>query len=374
MRRKVNFRISAVVVMRVFTVAAVGLLVFTWCSRASAQVVRYPWTLVEFKTDQNGNPQPEVISPEGNVIVDKTGKIVDPRAGTVGDHTQTSGIQEAINYSTSGPRSDVYISGRPGLRTNNNVYFVDATIHIPPVQDFRIDGGEYVLNYDPSVGDAITIDSCEDCHFRFGLVVAGGAGGSAVVFRPTNPTPIDGITVITDSTFRFSSIATNHPTGTAEAGLLLDASDGSILWNQFFASSVVGFQENVRAIGVAGNRGVLFNKITIRHDHGASQSLVSFEGTFSRGNTCLLGLANDPGTGSSWGIVDYGTDNTFVLQSVLFPHGHDVLFEPGATGNIVIGVGPVSVTDQNSARSNRVILGIPRLGGDFDIPANSPGP
>src|SRR5436853_4968390 len=82
---------------RVLVVVAPALVIFTWFSMANAQVVRYPWVLVEFRTDQNGNAQPIVISPEGKILVDGSGKILDPRAGTVNSFTQTSGIQEAIN-------------------------------------------------------------------------------------------------------------------------------------------------------------------------------------------------------------------------------------------------------------------------------------
>ena len=39
-----------------------------------------------------------VIGKNGEVLVDSTGKIVNPKAGTVGTYTQTDGLQEAINY------------------------------------------------------------------------------------------------------------------------------------------------------------------------------------------------------------------------------------------------------------------------------------
>jgi hypothetical protein len=54
--------------------------------------------IVQKNVDINNKPVPMVIGKNGEVLVDSTGKIVNPKAGEVGAYTQTDGLQEAINY------------------------------------------------------------------------------------------------------------------------------------------------------------------------------------------------------------------------------------------------------------------------------------
>ena len=65
--------------------------------------------------------------------------------------TKTSGLQEAIDYAHDNCR-DVYIyGGRGGMHDGEgvqlNVYTLDETLKVPWSQDFRLDGGNYVLSY-----------------------------------------------------------------------------------------------------------------------------------------------------------------------------------------------------------------------------------
>jgi hypothetical protein len=54
--------------------------------------------IVQKNVDVYNKPVPMVIGKSGEVLVDSTGKIVNPKAGEVGTYTQTNGLQEAINY------------------------------------------------------------------------------------------------------------------------------------------------------------------------------------------------------------------------------------------------------------------------------------
>lgn len=311
--------------------------------------MRLPYVLAEFARSASGAPQPMVISPSGRVIVDSKGEILDPLAGRVGTYTQTDGLQEGIDYALR-RGLDVYIAGGAAVgRTNNNVYDLNRTLVIPPAQDFRIDGGEAVINYTGSVGNAIEINSCEDCHYRFGLVVTGAHNGAAVVFRPTEPTPIDHLVVITDSSFRFSSIATSGAIGTSYAGILLAAASGPILWNHIDATAVVGFQDNV----VASN-GVTYNRISVGHNHQAAHALVRIH-SGADGN--MWNLNDDLNGTGSVGVICTGSNNTFTLQSSGFPAGKDVIFQNGATGNTVLGIGPLSVTQSPSPLDVNCVVG-----------------
>lgn len=332
--------------------------------RASGQevggaTVHLPYVLVEFAHSASGAAQPEVVSPAGRVIVNSNGVIESGLAGKVGSLTQTDGLQEAINYAVA-TGEDVYIEGgyalgRSSGRFNNNVYFLNKTLAVPPAQDFRIDGGESVINYNPLTGNAITINSCEDCHFRFGVVVTGGTNAAAVAFDPTGPTEVDGIRVVTDSTFRFSSIATNRPVGTSLAAIELAPAPGagSVLWNTIDATATVGFQYNLYTNGRSSSAGVFNNRISVGHDHQATKAL-AYVGRFTSGNIFTL---NDSSNGySTTGVISYGTNNDFVLQSDSgVGVGRDIVFEKGSTGNLVEAVGPFSCTDYNPGRANGVI-------------------
>lgn len=318
-----------------------------------------PYVLVEYAHNAHGTPQPEVISPSGMVLVNSQGVIENSRAGQVGAVTQTDGLQEAVNYAAASGE-DVYIEGgyalgRGSARFNNNVYFLNQPLRIPPAQDLRIDGGESVINYNPSSGNAIIINSCEDCHFRFGVVVTGATNGAAVKFQPTQPTEIDGLKVITDSTFRFSSIATSKPTGTSLAALALTpaSSGGSILWNTIDATATVGFQYNIMTQGISAAAGVFNNRISVGHNHMASKA-TAYVGAYSSGN--MFTLNNSRNGGSPTAVVSYGMNNTYTLQSNPgFAPGRDIVFEPGSTGNLVEAVGPVSFTDHNPPKDNKII-------------------
>lgn len=161
-------------------------------------------------------------------------------------------------------------SGGRALNGSSNVYQLSTTLKVPAAQDFRIQGGESVINYNQASGDAMTIDSCEDCHFQFGLVVTGATSGSnaAVAFRPTNPTNLDNLKVITDSTFDFSSIAASA--ATPAYAINLDATNGPILWNDFNVTATVGFQTNVRLYSPSASNAVTNNGFRIIHNHQAT--------------------------------------------------------------------------------------------------------
>ena len=323
----------------------------------------FPYVLVEFAKTAAGKPQPMVLSPSGRVIVTTRGKILAARAGTVGGFTRTAGIQEGINYAVA-TGADLYIEGRSAIgRTNNNVYFVHAPITIPATQDFRIDGGESVINYSPPRGDLLTIDSCEDCHYRFGLLVTGARGGCAVRFRPLHPTPIDGITVITDSSFRFSSIATagsalppslRGPSVSAPlAGLFFDARHGPILFNRVYATAIISYQDNILLAGISPSHAVLANTIRVAHIHAAAKAEVKLN-RYSNRNIFHLTAATDGQPGS--GVITAGSYNIFFLDCFGFPRGRDMVLEPGGKGNIIISARPISFTNRSDS-PNELIQG-----------------
>ncbi len=152
--------------------------------------------------------------------------------GTPG--TKTGGIQEAIDHAHAICR-DVYIwGGRGGLHEGkglpDNIYRLEETLRIPWSQDFRLDGGNYLLHYTGDSGPAVHIDSQMNCRYKFGLITS-NAPGPVVCIKPELPGP-DDFTVITASIFDFSCVVSHHPDGVS---IQLDSSTGPIINSFFFA-------------------------------------------------------------------------------------------------------------------------------------------
>ena len=176
--------------------------------------------------------------------------------GDFGPHTpgtRTSGLQEALDWAHRHCR-DVYVfGGRGGMHGGegvpDNVYTLDETLRIPWSQDFRMDGGNYVLQYRGTTGHAVTIDSQMNCRYKLGLIVS-GSPDAAVAVRPVTPGP-DDFGVITASVFDFSAIVSAHPQGT---GLLLDSTHGPIIHSVLFAEET-NTQGTAVYVTDAGGRG-----------------------------------------------------------------------------------------------------------------------
>src|SRR5579872_2011664 len=87
--------------------------------------------------------------------------------------TRTAGWQEALDYCAA-HQQDLYVKGGYGGR--KAVYQVGETIRFPPAQDFRVDGGVYVVNWTgPADRDLMVIDSSMNCEYHLGILVYGGA-------------------------------------------------------------------------------------------------------------------------------------------------------------------------------------------------------
>ena len=98
--------------------------------------------------------------------------------------TRTGGIQEALDYAHAHSR-DVWIWGgrggvHDGVGSSHNIYTLEETLRVPWSQDFRLDGGNYLLSYTGESGHAIHFDSQMNCRYKFGLVssrLPGRGGG-----------------------------------------------------------------------------------------------------------------------------------------------------------------------------------------------------
>ncbi len=250
--------------------------------------------------------------------------------------TTTGGWQEAIDYCVAHHR-DLYAKGGWGGR--DAIYHIHDTIRIPPTQDFRIDSGVYVLNWEgPADRDLLLVDSGMDCHFRFGILVYGGSG-AALRVRPAGKVPIDGFAVFTDSEIEASSIADPRPFTRGErkagAGVVFDTSQASICFCDFRFTSVCNFATCI----AAPDTGAAFtmNKLECLHLHtNADRSTLLNLGEKCSKNQLDLRLAVDQGAQGVRGVVIGGASNTLELATVGgFPKGGDVIFTASAEGNQV---------------------------------------
>jgi len=276
--------------------------------------------------------------------------------------TKTAGWQEAINYCVERKR-DLYVKGGWGGETA--IYHVSDTIRIPPTQDFRIDGGIYVVNWTgPADKDLLVVDSGMDCHYTLGILVYGGLG-AALRIKPEHPVPIDKFAVFTDSEIRTSSIADPHPFQRGErkggAGVAFDTSKAPIVHADFYFTAVLNFATCID--GPDSGKAFAFNRLDCVHLHtNADNSTLLRLGSRCSQNTIKVGIGVDQGATGVKGIDILGSNNSLeVTMRGGFPRSNDIIFEEPAQGNqvnIIHGRNPFDpldiITDLAAAPTNQV--------------------
>ncbi len=254
--------------------------------------------------------------------------------GTPG--TRTSGIQEALNAAKE-QRRDVYIAGgaMPKAFANGAVYFIQETLRVPWFQDFRLDGGEYVIQYTPTSGDAVVFDSLMSCRIKLGLVVA-QTDGAVIRFKPETKGP-DNFSVITASVFEFNAAVGggkvfpevgNRGRG---IGLWLDGANGPILNNRISLVEPIACDKAVYATGQCLNNHMQF---TFTHLSNTGLDLGSEPGSTFQRNRVTARL-DSQGIDGAVGAVIGGENNLFDLD-----------FSPGDKG--------VNIRFASNAKANRV--------------------
>jgi len=318
-----------------------------------------------------GGPAPASMRRLGYVLVSPAGPDDGGDFGPRTPGTRTAGIQEALDAACATDRN-VFIAGVQGEGTPACVYQVTETIHVPPRQGLRIDGGPYVLAY-TGRGDALIIDSCMDCWYRFGLITS-RSDGAVVRLEPRRPVPIDGMCVITDSVFEFSSLVgggrfdlaakrvAEPPRGT---GLLLDACGGPIVFNRIFAVAVLLCDTGVHLR--PGPRGAIsHNSLQVMHNHQNRVGLQLGEEDAPAGavafNRVDMSLDAEEVPEAS-GAVVAGTGNLLSLDCARMAPGRDLVLTRGARGNLVQALAvPSGITVLAEAPNRIVVPGAAGLG------------
>lgn len=251
--------------------------------------------------------------------------------------TKTAGWQEAIDHCVAHGR-DLYVKGGWGGR--KAIYHVQETIRIPATQDFRIDGGVYVLNWtgppDGPGKDLMVIDSTMNAEYHFGIFVYGGAG-AALRIRPENPVPIDGFPVFVETEIKSQGIADPQPftPGEREAGsgLVLDGRKAPIVCSRFdFIGGILNFKTCVEVTGT-----FVQNHFQCLHLHtNADHSTLFVLGPDCSQNVVRLTIGVDMGAQNVRGIAIAGKNNTLeVTTRGGFPPGNHVILQDSAGGNRV---------------------------------------
>jgi len=274
--------------------------------------------------------------------------------------THTAGWQEALNYCVAHGR-DLHVQGGYG---GQQVYNIQDTIHVPPAQDFRIDGGVYVLNW---VGradqDLMDIDSTMNCEYHFGLMVYGGTRAGLRV-KPEVPVPVDHFPVCVETHIEMEGLADPQPFIRGERrsgdGLVLDGSKASIVHSEFRLASVINFHTCIRTIAGVGYNHIVCPHLHTNSDHG---TLFSDDDRF-HANTLEFTTGVDQGAEDVTGIVLAGKWNRLELEqresNRPFPPGKSLVLAGTAEGNQVNIVAPavvdpaIMVTDAALIPTNQI--------------------
>ena len=274
--------------------------------------------------------------------------------------TMTPGWQEALDHCVAN-KLDLYVKGGWGGR--KAIYHIRDTIRIPPSQDFKIDGGVYVLNWTgPKDRDLLVVDSGMDCHFSFGILVYGGHG-AALRMKPENPVPIDNVAVSTDSKITASSIADPSPfqRGKREggAGLVFDTSKAPITHANFNFIAVLNFATCIEMPSDGGE--FVYNDISCDNLHtNADDSTLLRVGQQSCQNTVHLRIGVDQGAAGMTGVEVFGDNNRFEVNTKGgFSAGRTLVLQEPANGNqfnIINSVGSLLelVTDKAEDPTNQL--------------------
>lgn len=281
-------------------------------------------------------PQPAAAPHRpGTVVVTPQGPSDGGDFGPNTPGTKTSGLQEAINHAREIQR-DVYIVGGGAKEAFKNpvVYTLTETLRIPWTQDFRLDGGQAVIqNNGP--GDAIVFDSQMSSWFKFGLVVS-ASPGTVVRLRPETVGP-DNFKVITACRFEFGAIVGAGHVFPGEAargkgvGLYLDAEHGPIDSNEFMLSEVIACDTGIKLAEGATN-----NWIRSPFTHLCNTHITVGEPGGQRARLNRIDAFIDgAGIPDNIGVQLYGQHNLLTLSFGSNATNRNVVLLPGAASNII---------------------------------------
>lgn len=306
-----------------------------------------------------------VVSPQG------------PRdGGDFGPHTpgtRTSGLQEAFDQAKETTQNVFIVGGNLTVGRNQGVvYFLDTTLRIPWMQDFQLDGGEYVIQYRPQQGDAIVMDSQMSCHYKFGIVSSNSVG-AVLRIQPAAIGP-DRFQVVTTTVIHINALVggggawkggkpfvnqLNRQHAWRGTGLWLDAAKGSVNDNRITVMEIVGCRTGLLLTGRCSNNWIDAPFLHLSQTH---LQLGTPDDAAQVTNNRIRAAMDSQGITGAVGARIFGIDNLLELSASQTSPGHDIVFETSSRDNLVVaGRLPNGITNHAIKSTNRVVAA--RAGG-----------
>lgn len=315
--------------------------------------------------------------------------------------TQTSGLQEAINFSCgngtvgSGDADLVVLGGEEksgNFQTGGQVVYPHSQpIMWPALQGKSVEMGTVTLNYngDPNLSGMV-FDSCMMCDFRFkGSQVVYNGHKHAIEFKPRNPVPLDGnlygVTAITDSYF-FITTAVNisdNANGPLAAVVGWNPGQGAINNNLGFDFTEINQQNNAGNSYTMyvhnGEKSMLGNTISCSHVHNASNVGLQLGSSPNIGpnwgNTWNLRFSAKGGHSSGFVAVDtFASHQTFNITCELKTFQHGAKLQASAANNTFnsswMGIPNPVINLANDKTSNRLHRPITRAHQKMHVSGN----
>ena len=288
----------------------------------------------------------------GYVVVSPQGPGDGSDFGPQTSNTRTAGLQEALSFAKEKNR-DVYIAG-PG------VYSLEETLRIPWRQNFRLDGGEYVINYPKPTGDAIVIDSQMNCFLKLGLIVS-QSPEAVVRMKPETKGP-DGFVVIVASDFYFNAFVGGgdvwgRPGARGKGmGLWMDGSVGPIVNNRIFSIEANACDKGLYMTGRVSHNWI---QIPFMHLCNVHVQIGDQNSSGQRGNV-IEAYVDGAAVEGSVGAQIFGQENVLTLNLGRFAAGKGVIFEAPAKDNLITAINLQGrVTNNAAVPTNRVVTAQP---------------
>lgn len=290
----------------------------------------------------------------------------------------TQGLQEAINLSCSALGTqgyDLYVVGSTTTTGGGAVINCTTPITFPVTQNKKVRIGAVTINFQHSGSQTYAwwFDSQEELDFAIegGQIVVGAGFTQGVLFKPTNPTPLDRITGIFDcDQFTLGHVAV---LGASCDAIVFDLTNAGVNNNTFNVPEVIclgGSSNGCNGIVVHQSATYSFaiNTLKSRHIHGFSLSSLAL-GTAATSLIAsnIIDVACFPATGGT-GIQSWGQNNdiTALVSNAEGTPSVGLLLGSTSAGNKFTILGNYATTPvQNNAIANtdQGIFGISSFSG-----------
>lgn len=294
----------------------------------------------------------------GFVVISPTGPLDGSDFGPSTWGTQTAGWQEAIDFAVANNR-DVYVfgGGMPGVFLPPVMYTFSTTLYVPPAENLRITGGDYLLDFPNTNTDCIIFDSQKNCEFDLGCILADNIenGSSIIKVKPQTVRP-DGRIGFSNGSFLVNFFVGGGSVwgqGVIGRGTAwhFDGSLGPIENSHFVTMEI-----NACNTGFWLEQGEITNNIfESPFDHTTNNMLVVNCGSYNRFNVLFdPGGVGGPVIGAN---LNGGQENIYTFAFNSPADMKPLIIGPNAQNNVIYAMGLPhdSITNNSVSSTNRII-------------------